>query len=72
MEVGRFVNPPATASAGETNFFSAKTTRKLHRAQCWECYGTGKVSIYPLVAIPCYACKGKGYIMELHLRFGVS
>jgi hypothetical protein len=70
MEMGRFVDAPAAESAGETNF--CRTKRKLHRAQCWECDGTGKITIYPLVDIPCHACRGKGYFLELHIGFGKS
>ncbi len=71
-ERGRFVDAPAAAPAGETNFFYGKATRKLHRSPCCECDGTGQVTIYPLVEIPCYVCKGKGYTIELHVRFDKS
>ncbi|HTV62757.1 MAG TPA: hypothetical protein VMH30_09335 [Verrucomicrobiae bacterium] len=67
MEMGRFVKTPATAPAGDTNFFRVK--KKHHRAQCWECNGTGKTTIYPLVDICCNVCKGKGYTLELHIGF---
>jgi DnaJ-class molecular chaperone len=44
----------------------------LHREQCFECEGTGKVTIYPLFEVPCHACKGRGYTLELHISFGMS
>ncbi|HTR40675.1 MAG TPA: hypothetical protein VMH87_03590 [Pseudomonadales bacterium] len=69
MEGGRFVNAPAAVTAGETNFFQEKTARRLHRVPCCECDGAGRETIYPLVEITCHACKGKGYTLELHLRF---
>jgi DnaJ-class molecular chaperone len=71
VEVGCFVDAPVTASAGETNLYSGKTMRKSHRARCCECDGAGKVTIYPLVQIPCHACKGKGYTLELPTRFEI-
>ena len=72
MERGRFVDAPVALPAGETNFSPVKMIRKLCRAQCWDCEGTGKVTIYPLVEIPCYVCKGKGYFLELHIGFDKS
>ncbi len=72
MEVERFVKAPAKVSAGEANFLGAKTRKKQQHAQCEECDGTGKIAIYPLVNISCQACKGKGYLLELHKRFEIS
>jgi len=72
MEMGRFVKTPATVSAGEANFLRPKMTKRQHLAQCCECNGTGKITIYPLVDIFCQACKGKGYILELNKRFEIS
>jgi hypothetical protein len=68
MEVGRFVN----TSVGETSFCPARMTRKQSRTQCWDCDGTGKVTIYPLVEISCYVCKGRGYFLELQIGFDKS
>jgi hypothetical protein len=72
MERGRFVDAPAATPAGETNFYGLKPIRKLSRTECWDCEGTGKVTIYPLVEIPCLICKGKGYFLELQIGFGKS
>lgn len=72
MEGGRFVNAPVAVSTGETNFFRLKPARKLHREQCFECEGTGKITIYPLFDVPCHECKGRGYTLELHISFGMS
>ena len=72
MEGGRFVTAPVAAPAGESNFFRLKPARKLHREQCYECEGTGKVTIYPLYEVPCQSCRGRGYTLELHISFGMS
>lgn len=72
MEGGRFVNAPVAASTGETNFYRMKPARKLQREQCYDCEGTGKITIYPLFDIPCHTCRGRGYTLELHISFGMS